>query len=144
DLGDQPRELSARHTRELTDLTLGQQRRTTRRHSSHAHILARASTIQRQFYYLDPGREELPEDAIKWMDDLRRTFSDLLLAAMGMPKPGWEFEGVDSGPRNSTTREIATSAVDDLLIGTVATIRHGAEDAPDNTALVAGHFGRAF
>src|SRR5581483_6515068 len=93
DLGDQPRELSARHTRELTDLTLGQQRRTTRRHSSHAHILARASTIQRQFYYLDPGREELPEDAIKWMDDLRRTFSDLLLAAMGMPKPGWEFEG---------------------------------------------------
>jgi hypothetical protein len=95
--------------------------------------------------YLDAGREELPGEAITWMDDLRRTFSELLLAAMGMPIPRWEFTGVDDPtPRNSTVREIATSAVDDLLIGTVAAMHAGAEDHPDTTAQVSGHFGRAF
>lgn len=95
--------------------------------------------------YLDPGREELPEDAIAWMDGLRRTFSELLLAAMGIPVPRWEFTGVEEAtPRNSTVREIATSAVDDLLVGTVSAMHFGAEDQPDETAAVAGHFGRAF
>jgi hypothetical protein len=95
--------------------------------------------------YLDPGREELPEEAIAWMNGLRRTFSELLLAAMGMPLPRWEFSGVeDTAPRNSTVREIATSAVDDLLVGTVSATHLGAEDQPDATAAVAGHFARAF
>lgn len=95
--------------------------------------------------YLDPGREELPDEAIAWMDALRRTFSELLLAAMGIPMPRWEFAGIkDTAPRNSTTREIATSSVDDLLIGTVAAIHAGAEDQPGATSVVAGHFGRAF
>lgn len=95
--------------------------------------------------YMDPGREELPEDAIAWMDALRKTFSELLLAAMGIPIPQWEFTGIDdTGPRNSTIREIATSAVDDLLVGTAAAMQVGSEDQPDATALVAGHFGRAF
>lgn len=95
--------------------------------------------------YLDPGREELPDDAIAWMQTLRRTFSELLLAAMGIPLPSWEFAGFEADtPRNSTIREVATSAVDDLLVGTVSAMRLGAEDEPDSTAAVAGHFGRAF
>lgn len=95
--------------------------------------------------YMDPGRGELPEDAIAWMDALRKTFSELLLAAMGIPIPRWEFTGIDdTSPRNSTIREIATSAVDDLLVGTVAAMQVGSEDQPDAPALVAGHFGRAF
>lgn len=95
--------------------------------------------------YLDPGREELKDDAVAWMDGLRRTFSELLLAAMGIPLPRWEFSGVEETmPRNSTIREIATKAVDDLLVGTLAAMHTGAEDRPDSIALVAGHFGRAF
>lgn len=95
--------------------------------------------------YLDPGRDELPDDAIAWMDGLRRTFSELFLAAMGIPIPRWEFTGVEqTTPRNSTVHEIATSAVDDLLIGTVSAMHVGDEDQPDATAAVAGHFGRAF
>ena len=95
--------------------------------------------------YIDPGREELPDEVIAWMHDLRRAFSELLLAAMGIPLPRWEFSGVqDTAPRNSTTREIATSAVDNLLIGTVSVMHVGVEDGPDATAAVTGHFGRAF
>jgi len=95
--------------------------------------------------YLDPGREELPDEAIAWMDGLRSTFSELLLAAMGIPIPRWEFTGADDAvPSNSTVREIATSAVDDLLVGTVAAMHAGAEDRPGTTATVTGHFGRAF
>lgn len=95
--------------------------------------------------YLDPGREKLPDAAIAWMDALRRTFSELLLAAMGIPIPRWEFSGVqDAAPRNSSIREMATSAVDDLLVGTVAVMHAGSESQPDATAMVAGHFGRAF
>lgn len=53
--------------------------------------------------YDDPGREELPEEALQWMDAIRRTFSELLLTAMGLPIPRWEFPGVeDAGPRSST------------------------------------------
>jgi hypothetical protein len=33
---------------------------------------------------------------------------------------------------------------DDLLVGTVAAMQVGSEDQPDATAMVAGHFGRAF
>ena len=95
--------------------------------------------------YLDPGRESLPDEAIEWMDDLRRAFSELLLVAMGMPLPRWEFSGVvDAASRNSTIGELATSAVDDLLVGTVSALRLGTEDRADATAAVTGHFGRAF
>lgn len=95
--------------------------------------------------YLDPGRDELPDEAIAWMHELRRVFSELLLAAMGIPPLRWEFSGVeDTAPRNSTIREIATSAVDDLLIGTVSAMHVDTEDRHDATTAVAGHFGRAF
>jgi hypothetical protein len=81
--------------------------------------------------YLDPGREELPEEAIAWMGGLRRTFSELLLAAMGIPLPRWEFSGVEeTAPRNSTIRNIATSAVDDLLVGTLAAMQAGRKTCP--------------
>lgn len=39
-LGDQPRELRRRHPRQLADLPIGEQRRTTDRSSSHDHIIA--------------------------------------------------------------------------------------------------------
>jgi hypothetical protein len=95
--------------------------------------------------YIDPGRGELPEDTIRWMEALRHTFSELLLAAMGIPLPRWEFSGIESEPpHNSSIHEIATSAVDDLLVGTVSAMRFGSEDDPDVTAMVAGHFARAF
>jgi hypothetical protein len=95
--------------------------------------------------YLDPGREELPDEAIAWLNDLRRTFSELLLAAMGMPLPRWELSGFeDTAQRNSTMREIAMSAVNDLLIGTVSAINIGADDASDAAGGVTGHFSRAF
>jgi hypothetical protein len=95
--------------------------------------------------YDDPGREQLPDDAIAWMHSLRQTFSELLLAAMGIPIPRFDFAGVEeSGPRNSSIREIATTAVDDLLVGTVSALHAGAEDDPDATATISGHFGRAF
>lgn len=95
--------------------------------------------------YDDAGREELPEEAIQWLDQLRRAFSGLLLAAMGIPNPPWYATAphVADGP-NSSVREIAVSAVDDLLVGTAAALAMGAESDPDATALVAGHFGRAF
>lgn len=95
--------------------------------------------------YLDPGREDLTDAVVAWMHDLRRTFSELLLAAMGMPLPPWEVSGIDDDtPRNSSARELAASAVNDMLTGTVAAMRLGAEDATDITATAIGHFGRAF
>lgn len=95
--------------------------------------------------YDDPGREELPDDAIRWLDHLRTAFSGLLLAAMGMPSPPWHAMAAhEAETRNSSLHEIAVSAVDDLLVGTAAALGMGAESTPDATALVAGHFGRAF
>jgi hypothetical protein len=95
--------------------------------------------------YHDPGREELPDDAIEWMDQLRRTFSDLLLAAIGIPQYRSKLAGVQpDAPRNGTIRELATRAVDELLMGTVATMQFDPEDAQNDKVLAAVHFGNAF
>lgn len=95
--------------------------------------------------YSDLGREELPDEVIVWMNDLRRSFSELLLTAMGIPIPKVDLPSeADLAPRNSTIPEIATSAVSDLLVGTVTAIHLGSEEKQDEMAMVAGHFGRAF
>ncbi|MFN8027970.1 MAG: hypothetical protein U0W40_16885 [Acidimicrobiia bacterium] len=95
--------------------------------------------------YRDAGREELPEDAIAWMQALREAFSSILLAAMGMP-PLPDEAGGDAHPLSETSmpREVATSAVDDLLIGTVSAFGNDSQEPPPSAAIVAGHFGRAF
>lgn len=98
-----------------------------------------------QRVYNDAGRRALPEDCVEWMNNLRTTFSDILLAAMGIPVPRSHLALDDLAMvRNSTNRDIAIEAVGDLLIGAVAAMELGRKGASETTAIAAGHFGRAF
>ena len=94
--------------------------------------------------YADAGRDELPDAAIEWLDDLRLAFSDLLLGAMGIPTPAWRFKETGTPQRNSSNREIAIGAVDALLIGSLAAVELGAQADGDAAALAADHSGLAF
>lgn len=96
--------------------------------------------------YLDPGREELPKEAIAWLQQLRQAFSELLLSAMGMPlgPPAAPDDPQPDVPRNSSLREIAEGAVDDLLVGTLMANRAVASGDSDRASEVPGYLGRAF
>ncbi|MCU1392871.1 MAG: hypothetical protein JWM34_1299 [Ilumatobacteraceae bacterium] len=102
--------------------------------------------------YNDPGRRDLPAEAIQWVHEVRQAFSDLLLSAMGAtpirlndslvrtPEP-------DTAERITaervSARAVATEAVDEYLTGSVMLLNSPDLDDAESRATAVGHFGRS-
>ena len=99
--------------------------------------------------YRDIGRDELPDEAITWMDEMRQSFDIALLSGMGIQRfreaaiiASQDAEPSDAG--NPSMRELASASVNMVLAGSLKLMELGREADGEDFGVVLAEFVNGF